>query len=294
MTTTIRNPVEWSIDQLRNAAHHAGSIAQSLTGRDGVDRDGGTLPVLPAVRTIGLDDIDIALRRGFEDFKAARSDVLALAAIYPIAGLVLWWVASNYNALPLLFPLISGFALVGPVAAVGLYEMSRQREQGKTVSWADAFDVVRSPAFGSILVLGLVLVAIFVAWLAAAQSLYMAYLGPDEPASLTAFLTQVFTTSAGRTMALAGIGVGFLFAVLVLTISAVSFPMLLDRNSGLNAAVVTSVRAVLANPVPMAVWGLIVAGGLVLGSLPLFVGLVVVVPVLGHATWHLYRQLVER
>ncbi len=289
MATIIRNPVEWTIDQVRAAAHHAGTIAQSLTGRDEADR-----PALPAVRQIGLDDIELSLRRGFEDFKAARSDVLALAAIYPMAGLVLWWTASNYNVLPLLFPLISGFALIGPVAAVGLYEMSRQREQGRTVSWADAFEVVRSPAFGSILVLGLALVAIFVAWLAAAEALYMAYLGPEQPASLTAMLTQVFTTSAGRSMAVMGIGLGLLFAVLVLTISAVSFPMLLDRNSGLNAAVVTSVRAVLANPVPMAIWGLIVAAGLVLGSLPLFVGLVVVVPVLGHATWHLYRRLVVR
>ena len=104
----------------------------------------------------------------------------------------------------------------------------------------------------------------------------------------------MFTTGAGWALIVVGIGVGFLFAVLVLTISVVSFPMLLDRDVGLFTAVATSVLAVVTNPVPMAVWGLIVAGGLVLGSLPALLGLIVVMPVLGHATWHLYRKVVPR
>lgn len=285
----IRNPVEWTVDQLKNVTHHTASIARSLAGDEVVGPE-----ELPVVNRIHVLDIKDAIAKGFDDFKACRTDVLMLSVIYPVAGLVLWWTVSNYNLLPLLFPIASGFALLGPVAAVGLYEMSRQREAGKNVSWVDAFNVVQSPAFGSIVVLGLILVAIFLFWLAVAHSIYLAFLGPDMPASATAFLNQVFSTKAGWMMAITGIGVGFLFAVLVLAISAVSFPMLLDRHAGLAAAVVTSVRTVLANPVPMAVWGLIVAGGLVAGSIPLFLGLVVVVPVLGHATWHLYRKLVAR
>jgi uncharacterized membrane protein len=113
------------------------------------------------------------------------------------------------------------------------------------------------------------------------------------PASIGAFLHQVFRTSAGQTLIVVGCGVGFLFALVAMMISVVSFPLLLDHDVGLDTAVSTSVKAVIANPGPMAVWGLTVAGGLLLGSLPAFIGLVVVIPVLGHATWHLYRKLIQ-
>lgn len=282
----IRNPIEWAWDQFRHAGHAAGSAAHAIQG----DR---LHPVVPRVRRIGLADIRDALARGFDDFAAYRTDVIVLCLVYPLLGLVLARLAFGYDLLPLLFPLASGFALVGPVAAIGLYEMSRRRERGEPVSWYAAFGVLRSPAFGAILALGLLLVAIFLLWIMAAQAIYMVTLGPEPPASLAAFVGAVFTTGAGWTMIGVGIGVGFLFAVLVLTISVVSFPALLDRDIGVAAAISLSVRAVLANPVPMALWGLIVAGGLVIGSLPALLGLAIVVPVLGHATWHLYRKVVE-
>jgi uncharacterized membrane protein len=140
--------------------------------------------------------------------------------------------------------------------------------------------------------LGLVLLAIFLLWLLAANVIYQITLGPEPPISIVAFARDLFTTNAGWTMILVGVGVGFLFALLVLAISVVSFPLLLDRDVGLDRAVWTSIRAVAANPGPMAVWGLIVAAGLAIGSIPAFLGLIIVVPVLGHATWHLYRKVV--
>jgi uncharacterized membrane protein len=246
------------------------------------------------VRHIDLADLREVLASGVSDFAAYRTDVIFLCIIYPVVGLVLASLAFGYGMVPLLFPLASGFALIGPVAAVGLYEMSRRREQGVRISWADAFGVVRAPAFGAILVLGLVLLAIFLLWLAAAYGIYQATLGPEPPLSVGAFLRDVFTTGPGWTLIVVGVGVGLLFALVVLTISVISFPLLLDRDVGLYKAVATSVRAVLTNPGPMAVWGLIVAGGLVIGSIPLFLGLIIVMPVLGHATWHLYRKLVPR
>jgi uncharacterized membrane protein len=139
---------------------------------------------------------------------------------------------------------------------------------------------------------GLLLMAIFAIWLNVAIAIYDLTLGPEPPLSAAAFMRDVFTTEMGWTMIGVGVGVGFLFAVLVLAISVVSVPLLLDRDVGLATAIATSVRAVLTNPGPMAAWGLIVAFALVLGSLPLFLGLVFVMPVLGHATWHLYRRVV--
>lgn len=283
----IRNPIEWSWDQLRLAAGAAGTAGRSLR------RVGQTLhSPAPAVRRIAPAELRDVLAKGVADFGAYRTDVIFLCVIYPVVGLVLGRLAFGYGMLPLLFPLASGFALIGPLAAVGLYEMSRQREQGVAVTWANAFAVVHRPSFGAIVLLGLVLLAIFLAWMAAAEMVYLATLGPEPPVSIAAFARDLFTTGAGWTLIVVGIGVGFFFALLVLAISVVSFPLLVDREAGLDTAVWTSLRAVAANPVPMALWGLIVAGGLVLGSLPFFVGLIVVMPVLGHATWHLYRKVV--
>jgi len=286
---TIRNPVEWSVDQFKHAA-----LAFETAGRAGRR----TLDTLhsppPAVRRIAMADLGEVLSKGLDDFAAYRTDVVFLCVIYPIVGLVLARLAFGYDLLPLLFPLASGFALVGPFAGVGLYEMSRRREAGMAVGWADGLAVVRSPSFGAMVVLGLVLMAIFLLWLAAAEGIYLMTLGPEPPASLAAFLHDVFTTDPGWTMIVVGCGVGFLFALLALVVSVVSFPLLVDRAVGIDTAVLTSIRAVMANPVPMARWGLIVAAGLVLGSIPFFLGLIIVMPVLGHATWHLYRKVVAR
>lgn len=284
--SAIRNPLEWSVDQVASASQAVGTASRSL--RPAATRE--TAP--PAVRRIALSDIRAALAQALDDFGAYRTDIIFLCLLYPIAGLVLARIAFDQDLLPLLFPLASGFALVGPVAAVGMFEMSRRRELGAELTWKDSFGVLRSPAFGAILALSLILMAIFLLWLAAAYAIYTLTLGPEPPASLGAFAEDVFTTGAGWAMIAIGIGVGFLFAVLVLAISVVSFPLLLDRNVSLYTALGASVRAVAANPAPMAAWGLIVAGALAIGSIPLFLGLIIVMPVLGHATWHLYRRLV--
>ena len=284
----IRNPIEWGWDGIRFAALTVVSLERSLWG----SKESRYAPV-PAVCRIKAADLRDVLARGLDDLGAYRTDVIFLCLIYPVIGIVLVRLTFGYEMLPLLFPLASGFALVGPVAAVALYKMSRQREQGIRITWVDAFSVIRSPGFGAILALGLVLLAIFLLWLLAANAIYQLTLGPEPPVSIAAFARDVFTTSAGWAMIVVGVGVGFLFALLVLTISVVSFPLLLDRDVGLYTAVWTSIRAVAANPGTMAVWGLVVAGALVIGSIPAFVGLIIVIPVLGHATWHLYRKLVQ-
>lgn len=290
MNTTIRNPIEWGWDHLRQAAGTMGSAGQSL-GHAHLDRPRDA-DALPRVQKIDAADIKDALQRGLDDFGAYRSDVVFLCVIYPIIGLIAVPLAVGANMLPLIFPLASGFALVGPLAAIGLYEMSRQRESGAAISWLTAADVVKRPAIGAVALLGLALVGLFALWMVASWLIHLATLGPQPATSMISFASDVLTTPAGWAMIAIGIGTGFLFAVAALLISVVSFPLLLDRDVGLDTAVRTSIRAVTANPGAMALWGLIVAVMLVLGSLPLFLGLAVVMPVLGHATWHLYRKVV--
>jgi uncharacterized membrane protein len=280
----IRNPFEYGLEQVASAVSAAG---EAIAGHRPA-----AAHAAPAIRRITTRDLWDALAGAIGDLGAGRTDILFIALIYPIAGLVLARLAYGHSLLPLVFPLASGFALIGPLAAVGIYEVSLRREQGASASWSDFFGVVRSPGFGAIVELGLVLVALFLLWIAAAYAIFLATLGPQPPASLGAFAHDVFETAPGWAMIVAGVSVGFGFAVVALAISVVSFPLLVDRPIGVGEAISTSVRAVIANPAPMAVWGLIVAGGLVLGSLPALAGLVVVMPVLGHATWRLYRKVV--
>jgi len=253
----------------------------------------GESPTYPIIRKIGFADLKDAAAKGIEDFWVMPTHVIFLAIIYPIVGLILARMTFGYDVMPLLFPLAAGLALIGPFAAIGLYELSRQREKGVDVSWKHAFGVLRCPSLDAIAALGMVLMIVFLIWLTTAQWLYQSLFGYGSPESIGQFLSDILTTSEGWILIIAGNGIGFLFAVLVLTISVVSFPLLLDRDVGAMVAMHTSVRAVLRNPLMMAAWGLFVAVTLVIGSLAFFVGLALVLPVLAHSTWHLYRKVVE-
>jgi len=261
----------------------------------------------PIVRKIGPSDLKQALAEGLDDFLAKPSHLVFLGLLYPLVGI---WLVVGVSP-QLIFPLLSGFALIGPFAAIGLYEVSRARELGLDTSWTHAFAVVRSHAIFPILSLGLLLLVIFACWLFTAQALYVSLLGPAPPQSFTQFITTIFDTPQGWKLIGFGTAIGFVFAVLALSVSVVSFPMLLDRpidavdvDVGIEHPVVaptidvpiaiqTSIKAVLMNPLTMALWGLIVAGSLAIGFLSVFAGLAVVVPVLAHSTWHLYRKVVE-
>src|SRR6202047_3551132 len=253
----------------------------------------GESPAYPIVRKIRFADLKDALAKGIDDFWAVPTHVMFLAIIYPLVGLFLARMTFGLGVMPLLFPLAAGYALIGPFAAIGLYEMSRQREKGVDVSWKHAFGVLQCPSRDGIAALGRVLMIVFLIWLITAQWLFQSLFGYGSPESIGQFLSDILTTSEGWILIIAGNGIGFLFAVLVLTISVVSFPLPLDRDVGRRGAMHTAVRAVLRNPLMMAAWGLFVAVTLVIGSLPFFVGLAVVMPVLAHSSWHLYRKVVE-
>jgi uncharacterized membrane protein len=286
MAKTIGNPASWLAQAFAGAGHHISENAASLGGH-------GAETGAIAVREIELGDLRQALRRGVEDFAAFRTDVLMICLIYPFVGLCLAAIAFNGGHLALIFPLVAGFALIGPVAGVGFYELSRRREAGQEAGWGDAFAVLSGPSLGPILVLGAYLFALFVAWMIVAWWIWRLTLGPELPASLAGFADQVLTTPDGWAMIVVGIGAGFLFAASVLAMSLVAFPLLVDRDVGLPAAVATSLAVARKNPRTVAAWGAIVAVSLVIGAIPALLGLVVVLPVLGHATWHLYRRVVE-
>ncbi|GAJ96607.1 DUF2189 domain-containing protein [Rhizobium rhizogenes] len=246
----------------------------------------------PEVRKIGVMDLIDALRLGLDDFREKPSHYVFLCLMYPIAGIFLVMWSDGADLLPLLYPLMSGFALVGPIAAIGLYEISRRREQGFDSSWHHALEVRHSPALPSIIAVGLMLFALFIAWLIVAQRIYTMTFDGAGLTSISTFLSDVLTTPQGLSLMLWGNLAGFIFAIIVLATTVVAFPLLLDRDVGAVSAVDTSIRATLANPGPVALWGLIVAALLVVGTIPIFAGLAVIMPILGHSTWHLYRKLI--
>src|SRR6202795_274191 len=211
------------------------------------------------IRKIGLSDLSEALRLGWEDFKAVPSHAIILCVIYPVLGLVLFRMVLGYSVLPLLFPLAAGFTLIGPFAALGLYERSRRRERGEEAAAWHAMHVLRAPSFGAMLGLGTLLLALFGIWIAAADAIYIATIGQAPAASIPDFATRVLTTPEGWSLIIVGCGVGFLFAVVALCVSVVSFPLMLDRHATAIDAIRTSLQAVMKNPFVMAAWGLIVA-----------------------------------
>jgi uncharacterized membrane protein len=286
----IKNPMEWFFAQF-DAATEIGSVQPAdyfATAAETAAAHGA-----PVIRRIKRRDLSLALRAGVADFAAARTDVIFLCLIYPVAGLIIAALDGQHALLPLLFPTASGFALVGPLFAIGLYEMSRQRERTGSINYLDVFNVIRSPQIGPIALMAVIIIGLFLLWLAVAQTIFDATLGPTPPVSVLDFATAIITTPAGWAMILLGTATGAIFATGVLAISVVTFPLLLDRHVTLATAIKTSLMAVRRNPVVLAQWGLIITAGLFLGSLPCFLGLVLVLPILGHGTWHLYKRLVK-
>jgi uncharacterized membrane protein len=246
------------------------------------------------VRKITASDLNQSLADGWRDFMEMRGDIIFLALLYPLVGIIAAIAILGGPLLPLFLPIAAGVGLLGPVVAVGFYEMARRREMGLHSNWPHFLDVRKRPSFDEIAGVSGLLLAIFALWLFAAGALYVALFGWTEPASTSAFLTDVFTTDRGWALIVIGGAIGAVFAAAVLAFSVVSMPMLVDCNINAATAVKTSIRASRANPAVMFRWGIIVAVLLVAGSIPLFIGLAVVLPWLGYSTWHLYTRLVDR
>jgi uncharacterized membrane protein len=247
-----------------------------------------------SVRELSPSDIGFALRLGWRDFLRYPSFAIILALVYPLLGLLMARILHGYAFLPLLFPLAAGFALIGPFAALIFYELSRRSRTADGDHLRSAFNnVLQSPSIGSIMALSGLVAIIFVVWIAVAQSIYNSFYGFAPVASMSEFVVQTLGTGKGRTFLLESCAVGAIFATFTFGISVVSFPFLLDQKASAVDAMLVSFRVIKRNPRVMFLWGMLVAALLAIAIVPFFLGLVVVLPVLGHATWHLYRRAVS-
>jgi uncharacterized membrane protein len=247
------------------------------------------------VRTITDENLRVALRQGLDDFLTFRGDIVFAGLIYTLIGLAAVVMTTRMPLMPFFFPVVAGVGLLGPVAAVGFYELAKRREAGESdLHWFNFLDVRKRASVDDMGIVAGLLLGIFALWLIAAGILYALLFGLATPQSIGGFLAMVFTTPRGWALILGGAVVGAAFGWLVLALSVASMPMLVDCNVSAAEAVSASWRAAHANKGEMIRWGLIVIGLLVLGSIPLFVGLAFVLPWLGYATWHLYTRLIDR
>jgi uncharacterized membrane protein len=266
-------------------------MATKSIARSGASRRAKEIPV----RNIGREDLSIALRQGLDDFLTFRGDVVFAGIVYTFIGLAAVVMTASSPLMPFFLPVVAGVGLLGPVAAVGFYELAKRREEGQTdLHWFNFLDVRKRPSVDDMGIVAGMLLAIFALWLLAAGVLYVALFGWATPTSIGQFIGMVFTTPRGWALIIGGALVGAIFGWFVLALSVVSLPMLVDRDVGANTAVAASWRAAHANKGEMIRWGLIVLGLLVIGSIPLFVGLAFVLPWLGYSTWHLYTRLIDR
>jgi uncharacterized membrane protein len=247
------------------------------------------LPAAPPLqfRTMSLLDIKNALVLGWDDLRQSRTDALIIGAIFPLAGIIFAAAFVVQAFLPFVFPLLAGFALLGPLATLYFAALSRQREHDD-----ESITILfREPRLKEIQRLAGTAIMIYLGWNLSAAIIYLFTLGSSNEAANAPFFTRVFTTSAGWELVIIGCAVGAIFAVVTLAISVISFPVVMDRPVTALQAVGISFQAMLRNPLFVLTWGAVVVAGLALGTVTCLLGMVVVLPVLGHATWHVYKRM---
>ncbi|MGV8938780.1 MAG: DUF2189 domain-containing protein [Allorhizobium sp.] len=258
--------------------------------------DSNALETAPApklrIETISLSDIGAALVSGWRDFIRYPALGLFFGGIYALGGLFIVVVLAKYHLPWMIIPVAIGFPLVGPFVAVGLYEISRRREAGLPVTWRGVLAEVFRQRERQLSWMAFAVLFIFWIWIYQVRLLLALFLGFKIPASLGAFMAVVTTTPEGILFIIVGTLVGAVIATILFSVTVIAIPLLLDHDIDFITAMITSVRAVLENPVPMLAFGVIVSGAAFLAMAPAFLGLFIVLPLLGHATWHLYRRVI--
>ena len=247
---------------------------------------------MPQVRKIGFSDLREVLGLGWRDFMRAPKFGMFFGGIYALGGLLIFYVFMKLKLGMLVFPMVFGFALIGPFIASGLYEVSRRLEKGTPLVWSEVLGVCWNQHRRELGWMAFVMLFIFWIWMYQSRTLVAVFFGTKGFATLPGFLEAVFTTSTGATFLLVGTLVGATISMILFTLTVISCPILLERDVDFVTAMITSVRAVTTSPIVMLSWGAFVVLAVIISAIPAFLGLLIVLPVLGHATWHLYKRVV--
>jgi uncharacterized membrane protein len=263
-----------------------------MPGAGGImaDETAGAGARRPSQSHLTLGDLGWALRKGIDDFRRAPAFGLFFSAFYVLAGLGLLLVGASTLVWTLVLSL--GFPLIAPFAAVGLYEVSRRLEAGLPLKWGEVLGVVFNERKRQIPWLGAILVIVFLFWSFFAHMLFALFMGLSTMTNISSSYESLLT-STGLTMVAVQVLVGGATAFFVFAITVIGMPLLLDQEVDFVTAMIRSIGTVRANFGVMLAWAALIAALLFLGMLPWFLGLFVVLPVLGHATWHVYRRVMD-
>lgn len=244
----------------------------------------------PGIRTIAFDAPWNWIAKGWADMRRAPGISLAYGAVFTLVSLVILVGLYLAGGLSLVLPLAGGFLLLGPMFAVGLYETSRNLEEGRAVSLSEMLLLgARSP--GQLAFMGVFLMILYFVWLEIAFLLFMLFLGPQS-LQLENIVPTLLFTGSGLGLLVVGTAVGAVLALVVFAVTAVSIPLLMRREIDVATAAIASVRAVANNPAPMLLWAVLIAAMMAFAFATLFIGMIIVFPLVGHATWHAYRSLI--
>lgn len=244
------------------------------------------------INPLGMSDVTAALKEGFADFRRFPAFGLFFGGIYALGGLFILVVLSLYHQPWMIIPVAIGFPLIGPFVAVGLYEVSRRHERGDPITWRSVLTEVFRQRERQLSWMAFAVLFIFWIWIYQVRLLLALFLGFKIPATLAAFVTVVTTTPQGMLFLVVGTIVGAVIATILFSLTVISMPLLLDHDLDFVTAMLTSIRTVSENMLPMLTFGIIVAVIAILALIPGFLGLFVALPILGHATWHLYRRAI--
>lgn len=245
---------------------------------------------LPAPHALQIADLPAVLAAGWRDFRRAPAFGLIFSAFYVAGGLIFWWIAMASGQVWWMLPFVLGFPLLGPFAAAGLYEVSRRIEVSEPLDWPLVVKVVFAQKDRQLPAMAMVILILFMFWVIIAHTIFAVFMGPSAPSGLPGGMAGLWT-GPGLGMLAVGSVAGAILAGVLFSITVAGLPLLLDHELDFVTAMIASVRAVRASPLAMIAWGALIAGLLFAAMLPLFVGLFVAIPVLGHASWHLYRRL---
>lgn len=247
---------------------------------------------MPPVAVLGPADIRESLKLGMADFARAPRFGLLVGAMFALIGIVIVLALTSWDIPWMIYPFAIGFPLIGPFAASGLYEVSRRLETGQDVSWSIILAAVWAQRRRELSWMAFAMLFLFWVWMYQVRLLMALFLGRTSFSTLDRFFDVIFTTPQGWLFLAVGHVVGAALALILFATTVISIPLLMERDYDFVTAMITSVKTVVASPVTMLGWGVVVTLAVIAACGPFFIGLLVVLPVLGHATWHLYRRAI--